>query len=64
MSYDAWKTRSDLDDEDRLISRRKRGTYCDLCDDPEGEATCAWVYGLETWACAKCRDATRELEDE
>jgi hypothetical protein len=59
--YDAWKTRSDLDEEARWPNQPETEEpepprfSCDCCGEPSSSVTRLWVYGLETFACNKCR---------
>jgi hypothetical protein len=48
-----------------FLDRQAQASYCDLCDEPKGEAVQYWMYGLETWVCEKCRnDGEMDGEDE
>lgn len=46
IGYDAWKT-SEPDNEPY--------GHCDVCQ-KRRPLTRLWAYGIETWACEKCRD--------
>ena len=64
--YDAWKTRSDLDDHEHR-TRWNKGPYeCDCCGKrmEEGEGRTVWAYGLETFACEKCLGDDEEEENQ
>jgi hypothetical protein len=58
MTYDAWKTRSDLDEEDRLRGRPER---CEFCDAPLGEHP--WAFWCSDGGMALFCDDCAEKRD-
>lgn len=60
--YDAWKTRSDLDDEDRLKGPPDR---CQFCAAPLGDHP--WAFwcsdGGSALICDQCAERRDEMDD-
>lgn len=46
------------------MSRHECIGECDCCGQGDRHLRHVWAYGMETWACAKCRDADLDEEAE
>jgi hypothetical protein len=60
VTYDAWKTRTDLDDRNRSVKIKR----CEFCSAPLGEQPWAtWSGGENVLFCDECADK-RERQDD
>ena len=56
MTYDHWKTTEPQPSSD--------GYECDCCGRTDGgEISRVWAYGIETFACARCRGDEEEADE-
>lgn len=68
MTYDHWKTTDPAEyydvEPDRPDTRMIAGE-CDCCGNQRTTLRQCWmIRGLETWACAQCRDDDDDLSEE